>query len=96
MDCALFKVNFNSRKIPLLLNFPCGSAVRVFVSDSPISNLFSKKDMIDFDDEKVQTEKQAEKAKENAAADSNPDAYEDDNDGKKVSICAPCEGCVIS
>ena len=32
-----FKVNFNSRKIPLLLNFPCGSAVRVFVSDSPIT-----------------------------------------------------------
>ena len=29
----LFKVNFNSRKIPLLLNFPRGSAVRVFVSD---------------------------------------------------------------
>ena len=34
---VLFKFNFSSKKIPLLLNFLCGSAIRVFVSDSPIS-----------------------------------------------------------
>ena len=38
-----FKVNFNSRKIPLLLNFPRGSAVRVFVSDSPITAILAFK-----------------------------------------------------